>query len=66
MRCRPSIALASERHHALVIPLSDGYAVSCLCEWAGETCKASDRAERVANEHEAGPREPIGVTSARR
>lgn len=67
MRNKSSLVSKSERHLTLVIPLSDVYVVSCSCGWAGETCKASDRAERVAKEHEAGPlRAPMGETSARR
>jgi len=43
----------SERHNALVIPMSDGYAVSCSCGWTGGEYDEPEPAERAAESHEA-------------
>jgi hypothetical protein len=47
--------MAAERHNVLVVPLSDGYAVSCSCGWIGGTHEAPGPAEREAADHEADP-----------
>jgi hypothetical protein len=47
--------MASDRHHALVIPLNEGYAVSCSCGWVGGSHDAPDPAEREARDHEENP-----------
>jgi hypothetical protein len=44
-----------ESHNALVIPMSDGYAVSCSCGWSGGLHKTPEPAEREAENHEAHP-----------
>jgi len=44
-----------ESHNALVIPLIDGYAVSCSCGWVGEDHEAPGPAEQEARDHEADP-----------
>ena len=50
-----STADASERHNALVIPMSDGYAVSCSCGWSGGHYEKPGPAEHAARRHEADP-----------
>lgn len=52
MRNRPSVTPVSERHHALVVPMADGYAVSCSCGWNGGRYEASGQAEHAAKGHE--------------
>lgn len=42
-------------HHALVIPMSDGYAVSCSCGWIGGSHESEGPAEREARDHERAP-----------
>jgi len=42
-------------HNALVIPMSDGYAVSCSCGWTGESHRSPEPAKQEAREHEADP-----------
>jgi hypothetical protein len=43
----------SDSHNALVVPMSDGYAVSCSCGWTGGTYEEPELAERAAESHEA-------------
>jgi hypothetical protein len=50
-----STAKALESHNALVIPMSDGYAVSCSCGWSGGQYNTPEPAERAAEDHEAHP-----------
>lgn len=45
-------------HNALVVPMSEGYAVSCSCGWGGEMHDASESAEREARGHESDPDSP--------
>jgi hypothetical protein len=49
------MATIPESHNALVIPMSDGYAVSCSCGWTGGHHKTPEPAEKSAEEHEADP-----------
>src|SRR4051794_30830967 len=51
-RCEEGRQLA-ESHNALVIPMSDGYAVSCSCGWTGSDHPTPKAAEREAADHEA-------------
>jgi hypothetical protein len=46
------MANTSERHNALVVPLSDGYAVSCSCGWTGGRYDEPEPAEPAAKSHE--------------
>jgi hypothetical protein len=50
-----STANTSENHNALVIPMSDGYTVSCSCGWSGGHYGTPGPAEQVAKRHEADP-----------
>lgn len=50
---KSSTTETSERHNALVVPMSDGYAVSCSCGWAGGKYDEPEPAERAAERHEA-------------
>lgn len=50
-----SPANSLESHNALVIPMSDGYAVSCSCGWSGGHYNTPGPAERAAENHEARP-----------
>jgi len=43
----------SDSHNALVVPMSDGYAVSCSCGWSGGKYDEPEAAERAAESHEA-------------
>jgi hypothetical protein len=45
----------TQNHNALVIPVSDCYAVSCSCGWNGDWHDAPGPAEREAKGHEADP-----------
>lgn len=42
-------------HNALVIPMSEGYAVSCSCGWIGRSHASPRPAEQEAEDHEADP-----------
>lgn len=47
--------MSPDRHHTLVVPMSDGYAVSCSCGWVGQNHDEPGPAEQEAAEHEARP-----------
>lgn len=54
---------AHKPHHALVIPMSDGYAVSCSCGWIGGRHESGGPAEREARGHEASPTNSAEATA---
>jgi hypothetical protein len=49
--------MGPDSHHALVIPISDGYAVSCACGWIGGEHSDPLLAEQEARKHEGNPAE---------
>lgn len=62
---REPTAPGSESHHTLIVPLVDGYAVSCSCGWLGGSHDTAEEAEAAAREHEIGPSSTEGVVSGR-
>jgi hypothetical protein len=48
----PSMSNLLVVHNTLVIPMSDGYAVSCSCGWEGEHHKTAGPAELEAESHQ--------------
>jgi ribosome-binding protein aMBF1 (putative translation factor) len=51
----PENDMSPDSHHVMVVPMSDGYAVSCSCGWVGGNHNSPEPAEQEAADHEARP-----------